>query len=92
MPQSSASFDELLRQAPMTAGDYMRNAIDSIDSRFGDGFSAKHPELVGAFMQTAAQDYHTAIIAQQIREGLLEAGTTVSQGIHHALNDAKLNA
>ena len=51
---------DLMRQASMTANDYMWDAIRDIDILLGEGYAAKHPELIGAYMQTAAQDYHTA--------------------------------
>jgi hypothetical protein len=59
-------------RAPMTAADYMAEAVRNIDLHFGDGYAEKHPELVGAFMQTAAIDLGTAIIARA-----LESVTTI---------------
>lgn len=56
----TADFDTLLRQASMTAEDYMRSAKRSIDETFGDGYAAKNPALVAAFMQTAATDFATS--------------------------------
>jgi pyridoxine 5'-phosphate synthase PdxJ len=64
-----ASNETLLRQASMTAHEYMNRAIDIIDGRFGDGYSATHSELVAAFMQTSALNLGAAIIARAI-EGL----------------------
>jgi|HubBroStandDraft_6_1064221.scaffolds.fasta_scaffold1012246_1 hypothetical protein len=49
--------DGAMRQAWMTAHDYMLNAKSDIDEMFGPGYAAKHPELVGAYMQAAAADY-----------------------------------
>ena len=43
--------------AQKTALDYMKRATFEIDEKFGDGYSKAHPELVAAFMQTAALDY-----------------------------------
>jgi hypothetical protein len=62
----TADYDTLLRQASMTAHDYMMNAKSDIDEMFGAGYAAKHPELVAAYMQTAARDLHTSTIAKEI--------------------------
>ena len=56
----------LLRQAPMTADEYLHSAIDCIDERLGKGYAKQHPELIGAFMQAAAIDLGTAVIARAI--------------------------
>jgi hypothetical protein len=63
----------MLRQAPLTADQYMTNGKDRIDALFGDGYAAKHPELLAAFMRTAAQDFHTVMMKaalQDIRDAL----------------------
>jgi hypothetical protein len=44
-------FDDMLRQARMTADRYMRQAIEDIDAELGKGFAVKHPELIAAYMQ-----------------------------------------
>ena len=66
----SANFNELLKQASMTAHDYLCEAVDRIDRILGDGAARKHPELIAAFMQTAALDLGFATLAQQLRAGL----------------------
>jgi len=66
----SANFSELLKQASMTAHDYMHAAVRNINEFYGDGYAEKNPVLVGAFMQTAAHDFGMAVLAQQIRVGL----------------------
>lgn len=53
------SPDDAMRQAWKTAHEYMMWGKDQIDEMFGSGYAAKHPELLGAFMRTAAQDFHT---------------------------------
>ena len=40
----TASFDTLLKQAPMTAHSFMLSARNDIDEMFGPGYAAKHPE------------------------------------------------
>lgn len=57
----TASFEELLKQASMTAEDYMRKAVTAIDQLMGDGYAEKNPSLIIAFMQIADNDYrHSA--------------------------------
>jgi hypothetical protein len=63
-------FDALMRQATMTAHDYMRDSVENIDKLFGEGYAKKHPELVVGYMRTAAADLGAAILAQQVRAGL----------------------
>jgi hypothetical protein len=55
-----------MRQAPMTAHVYLLSAIDHIDQHLGKGYAAKHPELIGAFMQTAALDFGASFIVRAI--------------------------
>lgn len=57
----------LMRQASMTAATYMTEAISTIDSRFGEGYAEKHPELVGAFMQASALDFLATFLASELR-------------------------
>jgi hypothetical protein len=61
-----ASNQTLLRQAPMTADEYLHSAIDHIDDRLGKGYAKQHPELIAAFMQTSAIDLGAAVIARAI--------------------------
>lgn len=53
--------DKLMQQAWKTASDYMMWAKSEIDALFGKGYASRHPELVGVFMTTAAQDFDTMI-------------------------------
>ena len=62
-----ADIETLMRQASKTTHEYFHAAIEYIDERFGDGYAQAHPELVGAFMLTAAQDFDSTIKAQAIQ-------------------------
>ncbi|KGK24271.1 hypothetical protein [Pseudomonas plecoglossicida] len=64
----TADYGTLMRQAGMTATDYMIDAVDAIDRQFGEGYAKKHPELVGAFIQTAAADFNAACLSVAIQE------------------------
>ena len=69
-----AGNETLLRQAPMTADEFLVSAIDYIDAKLGVGYAAKHPERIAAFMQASAIDLGTAVIARAI-ESLSESLT-----------------
>lgn len=62
----TASDDTLLRQASMTAHEYMTEAVRRIDEQFGEGFARLNPGLVVGFMQTAALDFGASLIAKSI--------------------------
>lgn len=61
MDHITANAETLLRQASMTADEYLSEAIRRIDGRLGKGYAEKHPELIGAFMAAAASDFATSI-------------------------------
>jgi hypothetical protein len=48
-----------LRQAGMTAEEYLGDAVRAIDKKFGQDYAKKNPALVAAFMQVCAKDYAT---------------------------------
>lgn len=73
-----ADAQTLMRQAHLTAHDYLVNAQIDIDQIFGDGYAREHPELIAAYMRTAAQDLHTAITAKEIGEALRELATAIT--------------
>jgi hypothetical protein len=64
----TASYETLLRQAPMTAKEYMLAAVANINEQFGDGYARQHPELVAAFMQVCASDYNNSAVIIAIQE------------------------
>jgi hypothetical protein len=61
-----ADATTLMRQAHKTAAEYMDAAVRELDAAFGEGYAAKHPELVAAFINTAARDYHSAAMSKYI--------------------------
>lgn len=63
---------DLIKQASDTANQYMIDAIRMINSKLGDGYAQAHPELIAAFMQTAAHDYQTSQL-QRILEDIRAA-------------------
>lgn len=66
--ESIAEPKNLFRQAPFTAEEYMLDAIKAIDNRFGKGAAQKHPELIGAFMKTAASDFNTMMMYKALEQ------------------------
>ena len=69
-PPISASGDQLMKQATMTAHEYVLNARMDIDEQFGEGTAYEHPELVAVHIQVQVLDLGAAIISQQVRCGL----------------------
>lgn len=70
------SPDYAIRQAASTAEQYLLDAISSIDKHLGDGYAKRHPELIAAFMRSAAQDFHSTLLkaaAQDLRDVLAPA-------------------
>lgn len=74
-----ASFDTLLSQASETAATYMRTAQREVDTQFGAGYAAKHPELVIAFMQIAASDFNTSSTAKVFGASMQRISASLSE-------------
>lgn len=55
---------DLMQQANKTAESYFHAAIRVIDEKFGQGYAQEHPQLIGDFMKTAAQDFDTCMQRQ----------------------------
>ena len=64
----SADTDTLMRQAPATAAEYLREAVRAIDKQFEDGYASKHPELVATLIDVSAKDFNNAILIVAIQE------------------------
>lgn len=76
--QIAADFTTLYRQASMTAEGYLQKAISSIDEALGEGYAAEHPELIAAFMATAASDCNTAVSAKVNSAALREIADSIN--------------
>lgn len=48
------SYSELMQQSVEETAFYMTSAIKIINDKLGESYAENHPELLGAFMQTAA--------------------------------------
>jgi len=76
-----ADYTTLLRQAHMTAHDYMLHAVADIDERLGKGYAKEHPELIAAYMWTAAADFGRASIAKELGEAIYNLAETLGRGV-----------
>jgi len=68
--ETIASNETLLNNATSTAKTYLIEAKETIDDIFGKGYAEKNPELIAAFMRTAATDFHTSIQGRTLHEHL----------------------
>ena len=48
-----------MRQASMTAREYLEAAVIAIDEEFGPGYAKNNPALVGDFIKAASMDFLT---------------------------------
>lgn len=60
--RTSDGTTSLFEHTETQAVEYLKAAVWAIDSQFGKGFAQQNPALVGAFMQTCAQDFHTRLM------------------------------
>lgn len=65
-PYVEASFSTLFEQSKMSASEYLMAAHLAIDDRFGEGYSAEHPELVAAYMNVACNDFTSGAMSKVI--------------------------
>lgn len=82
----TASFSTLVESAPATAAQYLRAAKREIDQAFGEGYAAKNPILVAAFMQAAAADMSAATGSKVFGAALQEIARGLD-GIAEALRN-----
>ncbi|MBN1689008.1 MAG: hypothetical protein JW893_07915 [Candidatus Omnitrophica bacterium] len=62
------SSNDAMHQASETAKKYMYDAQGAINKRFGAGYAEQHPDLMAAFMQTAALDFMTSFLAKCLQD------------------------
>lgn len=68
-----------LRDATLTTGTWTVRAKNLIDSDFGDGYAAAHPELVIAFLKAAAIAYMTDRLARVIEQVASEVADALDE-------------
>jgi hypothetical protein len=69
---------DTMRQAGSTADAYLKDGIECIDARLGKGFAKDHPELLAAFMRTAAMDFATMWVTEQVIAAIRDAAERVT--------------
>jgi hypothetical protein len=77
----TADPETLMRQAGTAAGIYLCDAIKFIDREFGEGYAAKHPDLVGKFMETCARDYAATSFDVALGSAASGMAETVAQAL-----------
>lgn len=65
--------EELVKQATKVADRYMKNAVEKINARFGQGFAEQNPNLIGAFMISVA----ISVSAEGSSEGLKKLSESI---------------
>jgi hypothetical protein len=56
----------------------MRNAVRAIDELLGKGYAKDHPELIAAYMETAAKDFGDVCLAKEIGEAVGDPAEAIS--------------
>jgi hypothetical protein len=84
-----ADVTTLMRRAWLTASDYMRFGVQEIDAQFGPGYAKAHPELLAAFMRTAAADFGASIIAKEIGGAIDSLSATIEVWVGSGLSDLR---
>lgn len=77
-----SEFEQIaIQQATANALHYMKQAKTDIDAIFSDGYAEQHPELIAAYMQTAAVDFGTRAGLFEVCEAINELSISVSTAI-----------
>jgi hypothetical protein len=79
----TASWDTLMRQAPMTVHDYVTAIIGTIDEHFGKGYAKQNPALVAALVRAATDDFRTTslvVCSQNIAKELANIASAIREG------------
>lgn len=81
--------DELLVGALHNAGndleDLFRRVIRIIDSRYGEGYAEKHPELIGALVQSTTNQAVGYLQTIEIKEVIDNISSAMINGMHLTL-------
>jgi coenzyme F420-reducing hydrogenase delta subunit len=57
----TASYTDLMTQAPETVKYYFSRVIDEIDYQFGEDYAKKHPELVAELIKACVMDFNSSV-------------------------------
>lgn len=86
MASITADFDTLMRQASMTAHDYLMKAIEAIDGQLGAGYAKGHPDLIAAFMKVSCADFVASSALKVVEAAALDLANAVD-ATRHAVSD-----
>jgi hypothetical protein len=75
----TADFNNLFEQAKETASSFFHSAVRTIDAKFGAGYSAKHPELVAAFMRVSGNDFNISVALKLIEPVIGELADSIDR-------------
>lgn len=75
----TASFIELHEQAPMSAAHYLYSAKRNIDEVFGEGYAAKNPALVAAFILACSNEMTEGANAKVMGAALQEIARSIDE-------------
>jgi len=74
---TTSDHDLFLKDSPASAKSLMIKAVEDIDEKFGKGYAANHPELVGAYMQTGMLNFAAVTICKRL-ENLTDSLATLN--------------
>lgn len=77
----TASWEGLSEEAVKTTKYNLSTAIKAIDDQLGSGYAKEHPELIGAFLNSAAtieQGTTVAVMVQNLQESIERIGSSIS--------------
>lgn len=86
----SADATTLVLQASHTAHDYFRMAVKTIDSEFGEGYAAKHPDLIASLVNVACKDFSVAITLKEIAEMVEDVKSVITDTLEE-INEYRSN-
>lgn len=67
MEKIRADFDDLREQSCNAALSFMGDAQHQINKLFGEGYAEKNPQLMAAYMQAAATEFHAMATAKALQ-------------------------
>lgn len=68
MNRPTIGSTEAVHQAGATIGTYLSQAIGEIDSRLGEGYAEKHPELIAECVRSQTMDFNMAALTAVLYE------------------------
>ena len=92
MNLGNPSTETLMHQAGYTAEVWLKQAVESIDNQFGEGFSKENPALVGSFIQGAGLD-QIAMYIKSLTDSLYELPlkVTLENGMNNLAVDVDVS-